>query len=226
MTSLATRVGEVELNSAILTASGTSGHGDELAGYGDLSLLGAVVVKSLAAFAFEGNPPPRVAASGTHMVTPSVLRDRASRRGARATYRHCSLVGRPWWGLSGVAPSRSSLTPPRRCAAPISPLSKSMRVVRTWRIVAKSSRTRPRRPPKWSPRPKRRACPSGPNSAPTRPNFSRWRPQRWTREPARWCSLIRCSGWSSTWSYVVPCGQRGWWRQRTRNTAGGPSGRL
>ncbi len=39
-----------------LTAAGTSGYGDELAGYGDLRALGAVVVKSLAAFAWEGNP--------------------------------------------------------------------------------------------------------------------------------------------------------------------------
>jgi len=68
VTSLATHVGGVELRSAILTASGTSGHGDELAAYGDLSELGAVVTKSLSAFAWEGNPAPRVTASGEHMV--------------------------------------------------------------------------------------------------------------------------------------------------------------
>ncbi|HEY5111898.1 MAG TPA: dihydroorotate dehydrogenase [Acidimicrobiales bacterium] len=68
MTNLATHVGSVELGSAILTASGTSGHGDELAAYGELSELGAVVTKSLAAFAWEGNPAPRVTASGEHMV--------------------------------------------------------------------------------------------------------------------------------------------------------------
>lgn len=68
MTGLATRVGDVSLTSAVLTASGTAGHGDELAGYGDLSALGAVVVKSLAAFEWPGNPPPRVVASGEHLV--------------------------------------------------------------------------------------------------------------------------------------------------------------
>ena len=67
-TDLATRVGTVCLPSPVLTAAGTSGYGDELAGYGDLSELGAVVVKSLAAFAWEGNAPPRVAASGEHML--------------------------------------------------------------------------------------------------------------------------------------------------------------
>lgn len=68
MSELSTSVGSVILNSPILTAAGTSGYGDELAGYGELSELGAVVVKSLAAFSWEGNPPPRVVASGEHMV--------------------------------------------------------------------------------------------------------------------------------------------------------------
>jgi len=68
VSALATRVGEVALRSAVLTASGTAGYGDELAGYGDLAQLGAVVTKSLAAFAWEGNPPPRVASSGEHML--------------------------------------------------------------------------------------------------------------------------------------------------------------
>jgi dihydroorotate dehydrogenase (NAD+) catalytic subunit len=68
MNALSTTVGAVDLRSPILTAAGTSGYGDELAGYGDLATLGAVVVKSLAAFAWEGNAAPRVAASGDHMI--------------------------------------------------------------------------------------------------------------------------------------------------------------
>jgi len=68
MSDLSTSVGTVQLRSAVMTAAGTSGYGDELAGYGDLRTLGAVVVKSLAAFAWDGNPPPRVASSGEHMV--------------------------------------------------------------------------------------------------------------------------------------------------------------
>jgi len=66
--SLATRVGDVALSSMVMTAAGTAGHGDELAGYGDLSQLGAVVTKSLASFAWEGNPAPRVAAWGADMI--------------------------------------------------------------------------------------------------------------------------------------------------------------
>jgi dihydroorotate dehydrogenase (NAD+) catalytic subunit len=63
-----TRVGALELRSPVMTAAGTSGYGDELAGYGDVSLLGAVVVKSLAAFAWPGNEAPRVVASGDHLL--------------------------------------------------------------------------------------------------------------------------------------------------------------
>jgi dihydroorotate dehydrogenase (NAD+) catalytic subunit len=43
-----------------MTASGTAGYGPELARAFDLSALGAVVTKSLAPFAWEGNPPLRV----------------------------------------------------------------------------------------------------------------------------------------------------------------------
>jgi dihydroorotate dehydrogenase (NAD+) catalytic subunit len=65
---LHTEVGAVTLRSPIMTAAGTSGHGDELAGYGDLSQLGAVVTKSLASFAWEGNVAPRVAPAGSAMI--------------------------------------------------------------------------------------------------------------------------------------------------------------
>jgi dihydroorotate dehydrogenase (NAD+) catalytic subunit len=65
---LATRVGPAQLPSFILTAAGTSGHGDELAGYGDLAHLGAVVTKSLASFEWSGNAAPRVAAWGPDML--------------------------------------------------------------------------------------------------------------------------------------------------------------
>lgn len=51
-----------------MTASGTSGHGAELSAFFDLSSLGAVVVKSLASFAHEGNPAPRV-----QPATPGML---------------------------------------------------------------------------------------------------------------------------------------------------------
>ena len=54
------RIGSVTLPNPVMTASGTAGHGAELAPYVDLGALGAVVVKSLAAFAWAGNPAPRL----------------------------------------------------------------------------------------------------------------------------------------------------------------------
>jgi dihydroorotate dehydrogenase (NAD+) catalytic subunit len=54
------RVGSVELANPVMTASGTAGYGTELARYMDLSALGAVVVKSLAAYEWAGNPSPRL----------------------------------------------------------------------------------------------------------------------------------------------------------------------
>jgi dihydroorotate dehydrogenase (NAD+) catalytic subunit len=51
-----------------MTASGTAGHGDELAAYADLSRLGAVVVKSLGADPWDGNPAPRVHQTAAGML--------------------------------------------------------------------------------------------------------------------------------------------------------------
>jgi len=56
----AVTVGSITLPNPIMTASGTAGHGVELAPYGDLGALGAFVAKSLASFVWAGNPPPRV----------------------------------------------------------------------------------------------------------------------------------------------------------------------
>jgi dihydroorotate dehydrogenase (NAD+) catalytic subunit len=57
---LGTRVGALALPNPVMTASGTAGHGAELAPYVDLGELGAVVVKSLSAEPWAGNPAPRV----------------------------------------------------------------------------------------------------------------------------------------------------------------------
>jgi dihydroorotate dehydrogenase (NAD+) catalytic subunit len=51
-----------------MTASGTAGHGAELAAYVDLSALGAVVVKSLHADPWPGNPPLRVHETAAGMI--------------------------------------------------------------------------------------------------------------------------------------------------------------
>ena len=48
------------LQNPVMTASGTAGYGTELGGSFDLAELGAVVVKSLAAFEWAGSPAPRL----------------------------------------------------------------------------------------------------------------------------------------------------------------------
>jgi dihydroorotate dehydrogenase (NAD+) catalytic subunit len=60
MVDMRTHVGSVPLPNPVLTASGTAGHGAELASYVDLAALGAVVVKSLSVLPWPGNPAPRV----------------------------------------------------------------------------------------------------------------------------------------------------------------------
>lgn len=65
---LSTTVGSVRLPSPIMTAAGTAGHGAELGAYVDLAALGAVVVKSLAHFPHDGNPPLRVHGTPAGMI--------------------------------------------------------------------------------------------------------------------------------------------------------------
>lgn len=62
------QVGSVTLQNPVMTASGTAGYGVELSPYLDLGALGAVVTKSLAHFAWDGNPAPRL-----HPVTAGML---------------------------------------------------------------------------------------------------------------------------------------------------------
>ncbi len=68
MTSLTTEVGSVRLGAAVLTASGTAGHGAEFAHYLRPDELGAVVVKSMRVEAWAGNPPPRVHPTAAGMI--------------------------------------------------------------------------------------------------------------------------------------------------------------
>ncbi len=65
---LTARVGSLELPNPVMTASGTSGHGDELQAYFPLDQLGAVVVKSLAVEPWPGNPAPRVHPTASGML--------------------------------------------------------------------------------------------------------------------------------------------------------------
>ncbi|MFM2077713.1 MAG: dihydroorotate dehydrogenase [Actinomycetota bacterium] len=62
------QVGSLVLPGPVMTASGTAGHAAEFSRYFPLADLGAVVVKSLSAFEWAGNPAPRVHPAGSGMI--------------------------------------------------------------------------------------------------------------------------------------------------------------
>jgi dihydroorotate dehydrogenase (NAD+) catalytic subunit len=62
------QLGPLELANPIVAASGTFGHGDEVARLCDPSRLGAVTAKSQAPFRWDGNPPPRLVPFGASLV--------------------------------------------------------------------------------------------------------------------------------------------------------------
>ncbi|MFZ4585820.1 MAG: dihydroorotate dehydrogenase [Acidimicrobiia bacterium] len=62
------QLGDVVLPSPIVAASGTFGHGDEVARLCDPREIGAVTSKSVAPFVWDGNPAPRVAALEHGMI--------------------------------------------------------------------------------------------------------------------------------------------------------------
>ena len=68
MIDLSTSVGSVKLKAPVLTASGTVGYGAEFARYLRPAELGAVVVKSMKATPWEGNPAPRVHPTPAGMI--------------------------------------------------------------------------------------------------------------------------------------------------------------
>jgi dihydroorotate dehydrogenase (NAD+) catalytic subunit len=65
---LSVRLGELELSSPVVTASGTYGHGDEVARLGEVSKLGAITAKSLLPEPWAGKPAPRL-----HMTASGML---------------------------------------------------------------------------------------------------------------------------------------------------------
>lgn len=101
---LETTVGSVSLRTCVVTASGTAGHGAELAEYGELGALGAVVTKSLSSFVWAGNPAPRVAPAGDGMINavglagPGVLAWRE--HGLQELRGHGATVVGSIWGRS------------------------------------------------------------------------------------------------------------------------------
>ncbi len=94
-------VGGVQLKSPVMTASGTSGYGVELAGYIDLEKLGAVVAKSMAVFDWPGNPAPRVCSAPASMINSVGLQGKGiswwlSNQLPKLVERRCTVVASIW----------------------------------------------------------------------------------------------------------------------------------
>lgn len=62
------QIGDVRLKHPILTASGTAGYGAEFDAFFPLSDIGGVVAKSIAPFAWPGNPAPRLSPTKNSML--------------------------------------------------------------------------------------------------------------------------------------------------------------
>jgi dihydroorotate dehydrogenase (NAD+) catalytic subunit len=65
---LTVELGPLRLSNPILTASGTSGYGEELAHYFDLGRIGGIVCKSISLKPREGNAPQRLAETPAGML--------------------------------------------------------------------------------------------------------------------------------------------------------------
>jgi dihydroorotate dehydrogenase (NAD+) catalytic subunit len=65
---LSVKLGNLELQNPVMTASGTFGYGKEFKDLVDLNRLGGVIVKGLSLQPSKGNPPPRIAETPCGML--------------------------------------------------------------------------------------------------------------------------------------------------------------
>lgn len=65
---LSVKLGNITLKNPVMTASGTSGYGEELSEWIDISKLGALVVKGLSMQPKKGNPTPRTCETPSGML--------------------------------------------------------------------------------------------------------------------------------------------------------------
>ncbi|MDE5643045.1 MAG: dihydroorotate dehydrogenase [Muribaculaceae bacterium] len=73
---LSVRLGSLELQNPVLTASGTFGYGEEFADFVDLDSLGGFIVKGTTLAPREGNPYPRMAETPSGMLNAVGLQNK------------------------------------------------------------------------------------------------------------------------------------------------------
>lgn len=65
---LSVRIGNIRMKNPIMPASGTSGYGEEISNFIDISKLGAFVTKTTTLRPREGNPTPRICETDAGMI--------------------------------------------------------------------------------------------------------------------------------------------------------------
>lgn len=76
MADLNVKIGGLQLNNPVMTASGTFGYGEEFADFIDLSRIGAIIVKGTTLHKREGNPYPRMAETPSGMLNAVGLQNK------------------------------------------------------------------------------------------------------------------------------------------------------
>ena len=156
-----TAVGSVRLPNPVMTASGTVGHGAELARYLDYAELGAVVVKSLAPYEWAGNPAPRVHPVPAGMINSVGLQGPGLSRWLAEELPVLAAAGARV--VVSIWDAAWTTTLPRPTCWPRPTIRRwrqwwlwrSTCPVPTWRIGAACSPTRrTRRGPRWPPPPR------------------------------------------------------------------------
>lgn len=76
MVNLAVKIKDLELKNPVMTASGTSGFGEELADFYDVDKLGAILLKGTTLRNRDGNPYPRMAETASGMLNAVGLQNK------------------------------------------------------------------------------------------------------------------------------------------------------
>lgn len=79
MADLNVKIGGLQLDNPVLTASGTFGYGEEFADFVDLSRLGGIIVKGTTLHKREGNPYPRMVEVSSGMLNAVGLQNKGVR---------------------------------------------------------------------------------------------------------------------------------------------------
>lgn len=95
MASLKTRIGSLELENPVMTASGTFGYGTEYADFMDISRLGAIIVKGTTLHRREGNPYPRMAETPQGMLNAVGLQNKGVDYFVDHIYPETQIIGCP-----------------------------------------------------------------------------------------------------------------------------------